>query len=150
MDVIMDFITDSSIMGILQKVVVAILLAAFSYLIRLIIKLTKLRKDMEKLKSTIDEDKERINNAKEEIARHRSDTKDYMNETRNKTKEVEQIREEVRREKDEIKKIALAIDSQRSSAHAHETLLGFGESADVETSEDVNTQILEEYLKLKK
>jgi predicted histidine transporter YuiF (NhaC family) len=144
MDVIMDFITDLSTMGILQKVAAAMLLSALSWVIGLIIKLTRLRKDMEALKLTIDEDKKQISRDKKIVREYMDITERYKDNTRDTIKQFETM---VTQEKDAIMKIALAINSQLSSAQAHETLLGFGESADAETSEDVNAQILKDHLK---
>ena len=86
---------------------------------------------------------------RDDAMRYMNDALRYRNEAREDKQEIEQIKEVVARDKEEITKKAQAINSQLSSAQSHETLLGFGESADAETSKDVNTQNLEKYLEPK-
>ena len=142
MDVIMDFITDKSIKGIFQKVVTAVLLAVFGFLIRLIYKLIKLRNDMEALKLTIDEDKKQTKDDRTHAREYMLDALRYKNEARKDKQEIEQIKEAVAQDREEISKKVIAIDSLLSSAQEQSVIDTIG----AETSEDANTEILEDYL----
>ena len=150
MDVIKNFITNFSIMGITEKVIAAILVVILVWalkwgnrrVINPISKLTTLRQDMEKLKLTIDEDKEQTNSDRTLAREYMEDALRYRDEARTAKTATEQIREAVAQDREEIAKKAIAIDSLLSSAQERNIIDTIG----TETSEDANTEILENYL----
>ena len=138
MDVVIKFITDKSILGILQKGV----LVLFGFFIAVIRKLTTLRQDMETLKLTIDEDKEQTTRDRTLAREYMEDALRYRNEARTDRTATEQIREAAAQDREEIAKKAIAIDSLLSSAQERNIIDTIG----TETSEDANTEILKNYL----
>lgn len=152
MDVIKNFITNFSIMGIVQKVIVGILVAILVWALKWgirkvsdpISKLTTLRQDMEKLKLTIDEDKEQTNHDRTLAREYMEDALRYRNEARTDRTATEQIREAAAHDREEMNKQVQSINSQLSSLQA---LLRLQAPADAKTPTDVNEEIRGDYLK---
>ncbi len=151
MDTIKKFITDVSIMGIVEKVIAGILVVILGWALKwgigrvsdLIRKLINLRNDMEELKSTINKDKEQISRDKNAVKDYMEIAERYKNQAREDKQKIEQIKEAVAQDREAISKKNIAIGSLLSSEQERNII----DTISTEPSEDANIEILEDYLK---
>ena len=91
------------------------------------------------IKSIIDEE---LSDIRDDARRYMLDALRYKNDAREDKKAVAQIKEAVAQDREEIAKKAIAINSLLSSAQERSIIDTIG----TKTSEDANTEILEDYL----